>query len=159
MFRKGVSVATIGIFIASMLAVINPATAVVPAPANYMLDEYAWLKEDGVDPSTWAQYNNTGWNRLNLSYRFSKVDIAYVCSSSSTAENFNITFIVVYNTTTSGFNTTGHFFGNPPQWNRTVPAASTQTAGLKTYYLFTTVYDPQGNPGIYEVRILSLIHI
>jgi len=142
-----------------MLAVISPAVAQVPRPASYMLVEYAWLKEDGVGPETWKQYNNTGWNRLNLSFRFSKVNIAYVARSIATADSFSVNFIVYRNGTSGNyFNKTGHLFGDLYDagflvLNRSVPAASTQTAGLYTYHLFITTYDPQGVPTIYQVRI------
>jgi hypothetical protein len=158
LFRKGFSVATIGIFLVSILAIFNPAAAVVPAPANYQLAEYAWLKEDGVAPETWAMYNNTGWNRLNLSFKFSKCNIAYVARSAATSDDFNVTFCVIYNDTTTGFgfNTTGHLLPGTQAngyWNRTVPAVSTQTAGVYTYHLFITTFDPMGVAGMYEVRI------
>ncbi len=155
MFRKGLTTATIGIFLASILAIINPATAVVPRPANYELQEYAWLKEDGVGPDTWAMYNNTGWNRLNLSYKFSKVNLAYVARSAASADDFNVTFIVYRNQSASnGFNMSGHLFnGSTPVWTLTVPAVSTQTSGLYTYHLFVTTYDPAGTAGMYQVRI------
>jgi hypothetical protein len=159
MYRKGFSVATIGIFLVSILAIFNPAAAVVPAPLNYQLEEYAWLKEDGVAPETWAMYNNTGWNRLNLSFKFSKVNIAYVARSDATSDDFNVTFCVIYNDTVAGtgFNSTGHTDDFPgtldSYWNRTVPAISTQTAGLYTYHLFVTTYDPAGVAGMYQVRI------
>jgi hypothetical protein len=158
-FRKGCSVATIGIFLASIIAVVTPAAAVVPAPANYLRSEYAWLKEDGVAPETWAQYNNTGWNSLDLSYRFSKVNIAYVVASATSPEDFNVTFIVYHNGTTNYFNDTGHIFGpdsTDPAFlvlNRSVRSISAYTAGTSTYYLFITTFDPTGNPGWYQVRI------
>jgi len=158
LYRKGFSVATIGIFLVSILAIFNPAAAVVPAPTDYQKQEYAWLKEDGVAPETWDMYNNTGWNRLNLSFKFSKCNIAYVARSAATADDFNVTFCVIYNDTTSGFgfNSTGHLFAGTQAngyWNRTVPAVSTQTAGVYTYHLFITTFDPQGVAGNYQVRI------
>ncbi len=155
MYKKGFSVATIGIVLASMFAAIPTAVAQVPRPANYMLVEYAWLKEDGAGPETWKQYNNTGWNRLNLSFRFSKVDFAYVARSAATADSFNVTFIVYHNqSAANGFNKTGHLFpGSTPVYTITMPATTTQTAGLYTYHLFITVYDPAGVPGIYQLRI------
>jgi hypothetical protein len=158
MYRKGFSVATIGIFLVSILAIFNPAAAVVPGPANYQVEEYAWLKEDGVGPDSWDMYNNTGWNRLNLSFKFSKCNLAYVARSAATADDFNVTFCVIYNDTTAGtgFNTTGHLFAGTQAagyWNRTVPAVSTQTAGVYTYHLFITTFDPMGVPGDYQVRI------
>jgi len=155
LFRKGFSVATIGIFLASIFAVLTPSAAVVPAPANYLLSEYAWLKDNDLGADTWKQYNNTGWNRLNLSYKFSKCNIAYVARSAATADDFNVTFIVYRNiSAANGFNTTGHLFnGSTPIWNLTVPAVSTQTAGLYTYHLFITTFDPAGTQGLYQVRI------
>jgi hypothetical protein len=155
LYRKGFSVATIGLFLVSIFAAINPVSAVVPAPASYQLEEYAWLKEDGVGAQAWAQYNNTGWNRLNLSYRYSKVNLAYVARSAATADDFNVTFIVYHNTSAAdGFNTTGHLYsGSSPELTRTVPAVSTQTAGLYTYHLFITTWNPSGVPGDYQVRI------
>ena len=158
MYRKGFSVATIGIFLVSILAIFNPAAAVVPAPANYQLQEYAWLKEDGVAPDTWKMYNNTDWNMLMLSFKFSKCNIAYVARSAATSDNFNVTFCVIFNDTTTGFgfNDTGHLYAGTQAngyWNRTVPAVSTQTAGVYTYHLFITTFDPLGVPGDYQVRI------
>jgi hypothetical protein len=158
MYRKGFSVATIGIFLVSILAIFNPAAAVVPGPANYQVQEYAWLKEDGVAPDTWDMYNNTGWNRLNLSFKFSKCNLAYVARSAATADDFNVTFCVIYNDTTAatGFNMSGHLLAGTQAagyWNRTVPAVSTQTAGVYTYHLFITTFDPLGVAGDYQVRI------
>jgi hypothetical protein len=158
MYRKGFSVATIGIFLVSILAIFNPAAAVVPGPTNYQVQEYAWLKEDGVAPETWDMYNNTGWNRLNLSFKFSKCNLAYVARSAATADDFNVTFCVIYNDTTAGtgFNMSGHLLPGTQAagyWNRTVPAVSTQTAGVYTYHLFVTTFDPMGVAGNYQVRI------
>jgi hypothetical protein len=155
LFRKGFSVATIGIFLVSIFAVFNPAAAVVPAPASYQLEEYAWLKEDGLTADTWKQYNNTGWNRLNLSFKFSKCNIAYVARSAATADDFNVTFIVYRNISASnGFFPNGTLYaGSAPVKNWTVPAVSTQTAGLYTYHLFITTFDPEGTNGLYQVRI------
>lgn len=155
MYKKGLSAATIGLFLASILAIINPAAAVTPPPENYELQEYAWLKEEGVGADTWAMYNNTGWNRLNCSYKFSKVNMAYVVRDAAAAGYINATFIVYRNiSAANGFYMNGTLFdGSTPVWNRTVETTFTQSAGLYTYHLFITTFDPMGQPGIYQVRI------
>jgi hypothetical protein len=162
LYKKGFSVATIGILLASIFATIVPAMAQVPLPPNYTMDEKSWLKQDGMDASTWAMYNNTGWNRLNLTYRSAKANLAYVVASTNPTDDIDVTFWVWYNNSefsdTNYFNTTGHLFGNQSNtsfmvWSNTVPSVTAQTTGATTYYLFTTTFDPSGNPGMYQVRV------
>lgn len=139
-------------FLTSILVSISAST---PPPDNYQLPEYAWLKEDGAGSAFWNQHNNTGWNMLNLTYIFSKCNIAYVARSNETADDFNVTFIVYHNTSAAnGFNSTGHLFpGSQSNWSLTIPAQFSQSPGDYTYHLFITTFDPQGIPGEYQVRI------
>jgi hypothetical protein len=134
----------------------------VPLPPDYTQDEKSWLKQDGMDASTWAMYNNTGWNRLNLSYRSAKANLAYVVASTNPTDDIDVTFWVWYNNSAFSdinyFNMTGHLFGNESNtsfmvWSNTVPSVTAQTTGATTYYLFTTTFDPDGNPGMYQVRV------
>lgn len=143
---------TIGV---AMLAQLPQTKPIVPPPTSYQLVEYAWLKEDGRPPEDWKQYNNTGWNRLNLTYRFSKCNMAYVARTDAAAGNFTVTFIAYYNSSaSSGFDDAGYLFaGSQPNWSITVPAEYRQTSGAYSYHLFVTTFDPQGIPGIYQVRI------
>ena len=144
--------ASVAVAILAQLPQISPQ---VPPPTSYQLVEYAWLKEDGMPVEGWNQYNNTGWNMLNLTYRFSKCNLAYVARTDASAGNFTVTFIVYHNSSaSSGFNASGNLFpGSQPNWSVTVPAEYRQTSGAYSYHLFVTTFDPQGVPGVYQVRI------
>ena len=126
-----------------------------PLPPDYLQAERLWIKEEGFPASTWGQYNETTRNKLNLTYRHSKVNIAHVIRSADPSDRVNATFIVYRNTSASdGFNSTGHLFpGSVPCWTLTIYLSSNQTVGQYTYHLFVATFDPQGVPAIYQVRI------
>ncbi len=129
--------------------------ALPPLPPDYLQPEKVWIKEDGFPASTWGQYNDTASNKLNLTYRHSKVNIAYVIRSADPSDRVNATFIVYRNVSASnGFNSTGHLFpGSVPCWTHTIFLSSKQTVGQYTYHLFVATFDPEGIPAIYQVRI------
>lgn len=137
------------------LAAMPVSRPIVPPPPEYQFDERAWLKEDDAPPETWHQYDDTGSNRLNLTYRYSQCNMAYVAKRNASAGSLNVTFIVYHNSSlSSGFNRTGHLFpGSQPNWSLTVPLHSSHASGEFTYNLFVTTFDPQGVPGEFQVRI------
>ncbi len=100
-------------------------------------------------------YNDTGPNRLNLSYRHSAVNIAYVISSTDPSDEVNATFIAYRNVSSSnGFNSTGHLYpGSSPVWTTRMAVSSESEAGDYTYHLFIATFDPEGKPGLYQVRV------
>jgi len=126
-----------------------------PLPPDYLQPERVWIKEEGFPASTWGQYNETTRNKLNLTYRHSKVNIAYVIRSADPTDKVNATFIVYRNTSGSdGFNSTGQLFpGSVPCWTLTISLSSKQTVGQYAYHLFMATFDPHGVPAIYQVRI------
>jgi len=140
---------------ACLILIPSLVLALPSPPINYLQPEKAWIKEDGMARETWGQYNDTGRNMLNLTYRHSAVNIAYVIRSSDPTDVVNATFIVYRNDSASnGFNSTGHLFpGSVPVWARTIGLSAKQTQGEYTYHLFIITYDPEGETGIYQVRI------
>jgi len=152
LFRMELGLVVLGAFLVSILVSISATT---PPPEDYQLEEYAWIKEDGAAAGSWRQYNNTGWNQLNLTYAFSKCNIAYVTRSTSASDHFNVTFIVYRNeSSTNGFDEEGYLFpGSKPNWSVTTPAQYTHTSGGYVYHLFIVSFDPKAVPGIYQVRI------
>jgi len=139
---------------ASALAMVASTISLVPPPQNYLLDEYAWIKEDGTGPEAWRQHNDTGANMLELTYRHSSTNLAYVARTTGAA-TFNVTFIVFHNSSaTSGFDSTGHLYpGSQANWTQLIPSQTGTPSGDYTYHLFVTTFDPKGVPGIYQVRI------
>ncbi|MBU7004879.1 MAG: hypothetical protein HXS50_04880, partial [Theionarchaea archaeon] len=129
--------------------------ALPPVPPNHLQPEKAWIKEDGMAAETWGQYNDTGPNRLNLTYRHSRINIAYVIRSSDPSDPILTTFIIFRNQSTSnGFNSSGHLFpGSTPAWSVDLPLSSKQSLGDFTYHLYMVTFDPEGIVGTYQVRI------
>lgn len=129
--------------------------ALPPLPPDHLQPEMAWIKEEGLPKETWGQYNDTGPNRLNLTYRHSAANMAYVIRSSDPSDEVNATFIAYRNISSSnGFNSTGHLFpGSFPVWSLKIAIAAEQTAGDYTYHIFIATFDPEGKPGLYQVRI------
>jgi len=151
MFGRIAAATIAAIFVLSLFISASVST---PPPEDFQVEEYAWLKEEGEDPSAWGQYNNTGWNRLDLTYVFSKCNLAYVVRTNGSAD-FNVTFIVYHNSSAgSGFDREGHLFpGTGPNWTLTAGASLSQPSGGYSYNLFVTTFDPQGIGGDYQVRI------
>ncbi len=146
--------ALILIFIAfSVQAVLGQAPPL--PPPDFLQEEKAWIKEDGAPRETWGQYNDTVERILNLTYRHSAVNIAYVIRSSDPGDVIRATFIVYRNaSSTNGFNSTGHLYpGSVPAWTQLLLVSTNQTEGEYTYHLFIATFDPEGVPGVYQVRI------
>ncbi len=130
--------------------------SVVSPPEDYQMQEYAWVKEEDQPVETWGQYNNTGCGVLNLTYRLEKVSLAYVVRSDSS--NITATFLTYHNSSHSGqgtgFNQSGHLFPEAhPNWSTTLCPSGTRTIGDHTYQIFITDFDPEGAPGIWQIRI------
>jgi hypothetical protein len=126
-----------------------------PIPPDHLQPERAWIKEEGLPANAWGQYNDTGPNKLNLTYRHSSVNLGYVIRSSDPADDLNATFIIYKNSTAlDGFNSTGHLApGATPIWSLLLPLSSEQTVGEFIYHTYIATYDPEGSPGLYQVRI------
>ena len=129
--------------------------ALPPIPPDHLQAERAWIKEDGAAAETYGQYNDTGPNRLNLTYRHSAINLAYVIRSGDPLDEVSTTFIIYRNQSPSnGFNSTGHLFpGSTPTWSVEIVLSSKQTQGNFTYHLFMVRHDPEGVVGTYQVRI------
>lgn len=156
MSAKKIVIITTSLILLSTLGQFAMVTGQLPQPPfDYLQPEKAWIKENGFPRDTWDQYNDTGRNKLNLTYRHSAVNIAYVIRSSDPSDEVNATFIVYKNESGSnGFNSTGHLFtGSVPAWTVMISLSSESTLGEYTYHLFIATYDPEGSPGLYQVRI------
>lgn len=149
------AVIIVSVLALGVLAHMPISSPLVPPPPEYLQAERAWIKEEGAGVETWDQYNDTGSRRLNLTYRHSSLNIAYVIRSSDPADRLNCTFIIYRNTSdANGFNASGHLFpGSSPVWNVTISLSNVQTVGEYTYHLFIQSYDPEGLPGLYQMRI------
>lgn len=133
-----------------------PANGALPSPPPDRLQpEKAWIKENGMPVETWGQYNDTGANRLNLTYRHSTVNFAYVIRSPDPQDQITTTFILYRNQSgANGFDSTGHLFpGSTPVWTVPLGVSGKQTEGQYTYHLFMITYDPEGATGLYQLRI------
>ena len=145
-------------FLVLILVLVSVKAAVSQAPQpppNYLQEEKAWIKEDGAPRDTWDQYNDTSARILNLTYRYSAVNIAYVIRSSDPSDVIRATFIAYRNESpTNGFNSTGHLYPHSvPVWSQLLSVSTNQTQGQFTYHLFIATFDPGEEPGVYEVRI------
>jgi len=152
--RRKFSRSIILIVLGSALAMATTSISLVPPPQNYQLEEYAWIKESGTGTEHWWQHNDTGPNMLDLTYRHSSCDLAYVARTTG-GGSFNITFIIYHNSSSSsGFNSTGHLFpGSQANWTQTLPSQTQASSGEYIYHLFVTTFDPGAVPGIYQLRI------
>ena len=133
-----------------------PARGGLPSPPpDYLQPERVWVKESGMPEEAWGQYNDTGPNMLNLTYRHSSVNLAYVIRSSDPNDQITTTFILYRNQSgANGFNATGHLFpGSTPVWTAPLGLSVKQTLGQYVYHLFMVTYDPEGMQGIYQFRV------
>ena len=102
---KGNTILPLALLAILILQSTSSVVALPPVPPDYLQPERSWIKEDGMPADTWGQYNDTGPNRLNLTYRHSRMNMAYVVRSSDPSDQINTTFIVYRNQSSlNGFN-------------------------------------------------------